>query len=264
MKLNLSKANKLNSNKETKLKKRKEPKEPGLKKQKEPRKGKRRFFLFLIILLALAIFAAIGIKMFVLKGSDAKNLGSIRGEQQKESGKASEKHKKTTALDSSLENHLATDFIKTLNSQQYLIKYKTTTVYNGQSYEVETTYAVSGSGIVLSSGDRSTIVRDGKAYMLNHTDKTILSWDIKQSAGVPKRLDTDGLVYSGSSQENGLVCEEYKTAAEYLRLYFRNKDLVKMVTAMNGRDTVMDISEISKKVPADMFDIPPGYQASEL
>lgn len=285
MKLNLSKETKLNNNKETKVKKQKEPKEPKLKKQKEPKKKKqkapktgdgkpaklkiekkRRFVLFLVILLALVILTGMGVQRFVLKDktSDSKTSGNVHSEQQKEEGKENGKKAKQPALDSSLKNHLATDFIKTLNSQQYLIKYKTTTVYDDQSFEVETTYAVSGSSIALNSGDRSTIVKDGKTYMLNHTEKTILSWDIKQSAGTPKRLDTDGLVYSGSGQENSLVCEEYKTASTYFKLYFKDKVLVKMVTVMNGMDTVMDISEIDKKVPADMFAIPQGYQLSEL
>lgn len=281
MKLNLSKETKLNKNKETKLKKQKEPKAPKPKKQKEPKKKnqkasetgggepanpklkkKRRLLLFLAILLALVILTGMGVQKFILKDktSAEKTSGGVHSEQQKEKGKKA----KQPDLDPSLENHLATDLIKTLNSQQYLIKYKTTTVYDNQSFEMETTYAVSGSNIALSSGDRSTIVKDGKTYVLNHTDKTILSWDIKQSAGTPKRLDTDGLVYSGSSQKNGLSCEEYKTASTYFKLYFKDKVLVKMVTVMNGMDTVMDISEISKKVPADMFVIPQGYQLSEL
>jgi hypothetical protein len=197
------------------------------------------------------------------KTSDSKTSQTAHSEQQKETEKDKAKKSKPAALDPSIENHLATDFIKTLNSQKYLIKYKTTTVYNNQSFEVETTYAVSGSSIALNSADRSTIVKAGKVSVLNHTDKTILSWDIGHSTD-PKRLDTDGLVYSGTSQESGLVCEEYKTASTYFKLYFKDKVLVKMVTVMNGMDTVMSISEVNKKVPADMFDIPQGYQLSEL
>ena len=281
MKLKLSKTPKsedatTKTKKESRSKKKPKPKkEPRSKKdprpkkesksKKEPRR-KNKLLLLLVMLILLIILAGIGVQRFVLKdkASDSKPAQKSQSEQQRDAGKAGKKESKPAPLDPSVENHLGTDFLKTLNSQHYLIRYKTTTIYNGQSFEMETAYAVSGSSIALSSADRSTIVKDGKVYMLNHTEKTILSWAVGHSDGDPKRLDLNGLVYSGTSRENGLTCESYQTASSYLKLYFKDQTLVKMITVMNGMDTVMDISQVEKKAPLEMFDIPQGYQLSEL
>lgn len=235
-------------------------------KIKAPKLGfkKIRSLVLIIILLVLIVFAASTIYkvFFKEKAPDTKTSENVQTEQNTETKPKTETEKTSNA--ENFKNYLAWDFIKTLESGKYVIKYKTTTVYENQSFEVETTYAVSGSSIALSSNDRATIVKDGKAYMMNQTDKTMLSWDIDPSSDDLERIDTEGLVYAGSSEENGLVCEEYKTASTYLKLYFKDTVLVKMVTVINGLDTVMDIVEVSKEVPENMFTVPQGYQTTEL
>lgn len=163
-----------------------------------------------------------------------------------------------------LENHLGSDFIKTLKSGNYLIKYRTTTVYDGKSFEVETTYAVSGDSIAMISQDRATIVKDNKVYMLNHADKTMISWDIDHTSNNLKRIDTEGLAYLGSSKEGNLICEEYSTSLINFKLYFDGTDLVKMSPDMNRQDIVMDIIEVSAEVPESMFQVPTGYNSTNL
>lgn len=162
-----------------------------------------------------------------------------------------------------MKDRLAYDFISTLKGDAYLIRYKTTTVYQGTSYEVETTYAVSGDSTALASTDRATIVKGNKVYMLNHTDKTIISWNVGQSDNL-KRIETEGLAYVGSSKEGGLLCEEYAAAQTEIKISFSGNDLKKVATRINRQAIVMDIIEVSKEVPDDLFVVPNDYRITDL
>lgn len=214
------------------------------------------FLLLIVIAAALVVF--VGTK----EDSDKKP-----SEEKTEFVQKDEEEEKAETEDSNtgnLENHLGSDFIKTLKSRNYLIKYRTTTVYDGKSFEVETTYAVSGDNIAMISEDRATIVKDNKVYMLDHTNKTILSWAVDHTSDNLKRIDTEGLVFLGSSEEGGLVCEEYATALTHFKLYFSGYDLVKMTAEINRQDIVMDIIEVSEEAPESMFQVPTGYHSTSL
>jgi len=219
--------------------------------------------VLLVVLLVLAGLAGFGyIKGFLngfLKGSETEGKKAETVQDAQNDGK----EKAGVADLQSLKGNLGYGFIKTLRSDQYMIKYRTTTEYEGKSYEVETTYAVSGGSISLVAGDRATIVRDGKVYMLNHTDRSILSWDVA-SADHPKRIDTERIEFVGSREEGGLICEEYKTASSGMKLYFDGKSLVRMETSINKIDTNMNILEVSKKVPDSLFVVPADYRTTEI
>jgi hypothetical protein len=79
-----------------------------------------------------------------------------------------------------------------------------------------------------------------------------------------KRIDTDGLAYVGSSDTDGLVCEEYATATTQLKLYFKDGKLFRIATAINKMNVVMDAIEVSKKVPDSLFQVPPDYSTTEI
>jgi hypothetical protein len=221
---------------------------------------KRDLLILLIVLLILLAVAggAISRGVFKEKAPEGKKIESVQKDQSKENEKTE------ASIPGDLENHLASDFIKTLKSGKYLIRYKTTTVYEGKSFEVETTYAVSGDSIAMVSADRATIVKDNKVYMLNHTDKTILSWAVDPASENLKRIDTDGIAYQGNSKEGNLVCEEYTTALTHLKLYFSGKELVRMATIINGLDVVMDIAEVSNEVPESLFEVPSEYRTTNI
>lgn len=215
----------------------------------------------LLILAAVLILAAGGgfaAKMFFFDKAPEKNHAKANTE---DSGENEEKAEEPDI--SFPEGHLASDFIRTLNSEQYLIRYRTTTVYEGSAYEVETNYAVSGNMIAMASTDRATIVRDGKVYMVNHLEQSMISWKITETEHL-KRIDTEGLAYLGTHNEEGLVCEEYTTPKTGLKLYFSGNDLVKMATVINDQNVVMDIIEISEEVPENLFEIPSAYRNTEI
>ncbi|HYE67529.1 MAG TPA: hypothetical protein VEA58_02900 [Anaerovoracaceae bacterium] len=218
---------------------------------------------FIVIFLILILAAA----MLIIFWGSKEASGEKSSEEKKTEfvQKDEEENAETEDSDSgNLENHLGSDFIKTLKSGNYLIKYRTTTVYDGKSFEVETTYAVSGDSIAMISQDRATIVKDNKVYMLNHADKTMISWNVDHTSDNLKRIDTEGLVYLGSSQEGNLLCEEYATELTNIKLYFDGEALVKMSPDMNRQDIIMDIVEVSEEVPETMFQVPTGYRATNL
>lgn len=223
---------------------------------------KRTLLILIAALLVLVALAGVGISKGLLKGP-VMEAGAKKTEAVQEKQSGGETGKADDADLQKIKGRLAYDFIRTLRSDRYMIKYKTTTVYEGKSYEVETAYAVSGSSISLSSGSRATVVRDGKVYMLNHADKTALSWDVADSDDL-KRIDTEGIAFVGSREESGLVCEEYQTAASGIKLYFDGKNPVRMETTINKIDTVMDITGVSKEVPESLFAVPADYDTTNI
>lgn len=219
----------------------------------------KKVLVFVIALLVLVLLAGSGIAGDIWKDKLPKEKKAEPVHEE-----PSEENEKTEAsVPEDMKNRLAADFISTLTAEEYLIRYKTTTVYQGQSYEVETTYAVSGHSIALASTDRATVVKDNRVYMLNHADKSMISWNVTESDYL-ERIETEGLVYQGSSNTGGLVCEEYKTAETQLKIYFEGKELKKVATSINDQDVMMDIIEVSKKVPESLFAVPQDYRNTNL
>jgi hypothetical protein len=223
---------------------------------------KKRKLLFLLVLIFLFLLLAGSGITEVLKDKIPGGEKTEAAEQGEETDKAEGAGDIDGA--GNLEGHLASDFIQVLKSGEYAIRYKTTAVYEGQSYEVETTYAVSGGSIAMASGDRATVVREDKVYLLNHTDQSIISWDVNHAKGSPKRIDTEGVSYLGSREESGLVCEEYETPASHYQIYFKGSELMKMEARIDGEDMVMNILEVKKKAPGSLFEVPPDYRMTNL
>ncbi len=237
----------------------KDPAAPGKRKKFPAISGKRIIILAFLLILALAAAFLTG---FIgqqgtsgEKAPEGKETEASQREQNKEETNASDLGE--------LENHLASGFIKILRSEEYLIRYRTTTIYNGEAFEVETTYAVSGDSTALISGDRATVVRDNKVYMLNHADKSMISWEVDRADSL-KRIDTEELVYMGSREEGGLICEEYDSPTTRIMFYFKAKELVKMATRINKQDVVMDIVEVSEEVPGNLFTVPSDYRNTSI
>ncbi len=240
----------------------------GKKSSAAVKKEKKPSFLFSRKMKLLALFVVLALAAAVLTGFvDVREVIGEKFHEGKETADVSGEEIKAEKADASdlgeLENHKASDFIRVLRGDKYLIRYRTTTVYKGESFEAETTYAVSGNNTAMVSGDRATIVREGRVHMLNHADRSMLSWNATGDEGL-KRLNTEGLAYLDSRRENGLACEEYTTETTYFRFYFKEDQLVRLVTRINGLDTVMDMIEVSKEVPESLFAVPPDYRNMEL
>ncbi len=162
-------------------------------------------------------------------------------------------------------------YVDMMKNKEYMMVYKATVDFEGQSMEVEATVAVKGEDSAMTSKgqgfETSMIFKDNKVYMIDHAGKTVTSWS--DSGGYTDEMETgsfeaDDMTYLGNGKEDGLVYEEYSTAGGNVKYYFDGKDLVRIATVIEGQKMVMDIIEMSNRVPADMLEIPAGYQLIEM
>lgn len=169
---------------------------------------------------------------------------------------------------------LSAAYVDIMKGDKYLMKYKATLDMDGQPMEVEATIAVSGDATAMQSTgngfETSMITKDGKIYMIDHANKMVTSMaepTQDQEAAAQQEAETigmEGLKYIGTGEEDGLVYEEYSTTDGTLKYYFDGKELKRISATIGGVETVMDILELSDKVPADMFEVPADYQMVEM
>lgn len=162
---------------------------------------------------------------------------------------------------------LSSAYVDMMKDNEYLMKYKFTMDYGGQSMEVEATLAKKGDDMAVTSDmlgtDSTTIMKEDKIYLVDHNSKTVtVMAQTKEAAASMETgsVDMEGVTYLGTGKEDGLVYEEYSTAGSNVKYYFDGKDLVKMAVTVNGQTMMMEILEMGKDVPDSMFEIPAGYQ----
>ncbi len=168
---------------------------------------------------------------------------------------------------------LSSAYVDMMKNNEYFMKYKANVDYDGQAMEMEVSIASKGDDVAIISDaegiENNMIIKDDKIYMVDHTGKTVTTWaqtpeedDASIDVG---NIDTEGITYVGQGTEDGLVFEEYTTLDSTMKYYFDGKDLVRISITIAGSDTmIMDILEMSKNVPASMFEIPAGYQVIEF
>lgn len=222
---------------------------------------KRIGYVLLILILAFAV-ALTGCGGSE-SGSDADSQDNAQNEQNEETAAADE------AGVEGLGDRLSAAYVDMMKNNEYLMTYKATLDLEGQPTEIEATIAVKGEDSAMiskSQGFESTVIMKGdKTYMVDHASKTVTSWaQTDMSEMETGAVETDGITYIGSGEEDGLVYEEYSTADGTLKYYFDGKDLVKISAMIEGQETVMEIIEMSNKVPADLLEIPAGYQKIEM
>lgn len=162
---------------------------------------------------------------------------------------------------------LSAAYVDIMKGEEYLMKYKVSMEVNGQTVNMEATMAVSGDKTALISStngmESDMIEKDGKVYMIDHASKTVTEWEqtaeMKAQAEAEK-VDMNGLSYVGTGKEDGLIYEEYTTELGTLKYYFDGEKLVKIKMSGDEAETVMEIEELTKDVPPDMFELPAGYQ----
>lgn len=71
---------------------------------------------------------------------------------------------------------------------------------------------------------------------------------------------------SGTGELFGTPCpyEEYGTDAGDVRFFFDGNKLVGFESSAQGVTVQMEILEMSKNIPAGMFDVPDGYEVTEF
>ncbi len=157
---------------------------------------------------------------------------------------------------------LSAAYVDMMKENKYLMSYKATMEYEGQSTVMEATVAVVGDDMSMTSRgegfESSMIIKGDKIYMIDHASKTVTSFT--QSQDMADQMDTgaidvEGINYLGSGKEGGLVFEEYATLNGSMKYYFDGKELVKISVDSDDGTMVMEILEMSDDVPAGMFEI---------
>ncbi|AET70813.1 hypothetical protein Desor_5438 [Desulfosporosinus orientis DSM 765] len=165
---------------------------------------------------------------------------------------------------------LSTVYADMMRNNKYIMKYKMTSKFEGQSMEIEATVAVAGDNSAITSianGMKTTIIsKDDKTYMIDHSQKTILEMPQghAEEDAQNNEIETDGLTYMNSGVEDGLTFEKYSTTDGFLKYYFDGKKLVKIAFESQGQTMVMNIIEISNTVPDIMFELPANYEKTSL
>lgn len=226
----------------------------------------KKILAILLILVLISVAALTG-----CGGSDSASGGDQPESAQSESGDAAEDSGAEPAGADGLGNLLSGAYVEMMKKNEYLMTYKATMNFEGQSMDVEATIAVKGEdSAMISKGEgfeTVMIFKDKRVYMIDHASKTVTSW---AEAGAymgdmeTGTFETDGMAYLGSGREEGFVYEEYSTEGGNVKYYFDGKDLVRIRTKIEGQEMTMDIIEMSNKVPAGMFEIPAGYQLIEM
>jgi len=221
---------------------------------------KKVLSVILILLLASAMLAGCGGSSDSAESSADNNQQESAQNQQQESAPAD-------ADIGEMGDLLSAAYVDMMKNDEYLMRYKATMDFEGQTAEVEATIAVSGDdSAIQSSGngfESSMIIKGDKVYMIDHASKTVTSWAQTQQDQT-EAFDANDMTYVGTGKEDGLVYEEYQTGDGNVKYYFDGKDLVRISTTMEGQTVVMDILEMSNSVPASMFEIPAGYQLMEM
>lgn len=182
-----------------------------------------------------------------------------------------EQSEKTSGTAEGMGDLLSAAYVDIMKDNEYLMSYKATMEYEGQTTVMEATIAAVGDDMaVISSGDgfeSNMVIKDDKIYMIDHAGKTITSFaQTEEKVGQMDTgtFDAAGINYIGSGKEDGLVFEEYAIPDGSVKYYFDGKELVKMAMITDSGTMMMDNIELSDDVPASMFDIPAGYQQIEM
>lgn len=229
----------------------------------------KKFFaplLILVLVLSPMLFTGCG-------GSDSASDTDQPQSEQSESavGAAEEEAADTENVNTDgMGDLLSGAYVDIMKNDEYLMKYKFTMDYGGQSMEVEATLAKKGDNMAMISDmlgtDSTTIIKDDKVYMVDHNSKTVTAMaQVDDNATMESgSIDMEGITYLGNGKEDGLAYEEYSTAGGNVKYYFNGKTLEKMAVTVEGQTMVMEILELSKEVPDSMFEIPAGYQVVEM
>lgn len=114
----------------------------------------------------------------------------------------------------------------------------------------------------------AVIARDDKIYMIDHKGETIhtFSSSIQEEENPPviaeEPVETEGLRYVGSGEEEGLTFEEYELEDTTTRFYFEGNELKKITTETPEMRADIDVLEFHEDPPQEMFELPTDYEVS--
>jgi len=155
-------------------------------------------------------------------------------------------------------------FFNMFNNGTYHMKAKMDTASGVMEMEIYTKNGMSASLINAEGESIRVIVKDNKSYMIVDSEKMIMVSDVTEdeSSGV---LNTAGMNYIGSGEAmfggKNRYYEEYAgDDGEKIQFFLDGNTLVGIRSLNAGETGDMEILELNKNVPDNVFDIPSDYQ----
>ncbi len=179
----------------------------------------------------------------------------------------------TAAGTEGMGDRLSKAYTDIFQGDRYFMKYRTIMDMDGEDVEAQIEMAVDGDMMAMKTllpGVESHMInKDEKMYMVDHNTKTVMVMNI---ASAPDMEDPDqytaGISYIGDGTGDflgrSLPFEEYAVETGTIKYFFDGKALAGMIFHTQAGDQVMEILEISDKVPEEMFDIPENYPQTTI
>ncbi len=160
--------------------------------------------------------------------------------------------------------------IEMMKGKHYTMKMNTVVTMEGKQFEVQTTTVVNGNeSATTMKADKlymTTILKDGKAYIIMHDQKMILVAPIPEPEELEiglEEIDFSKIEYIGKGKGmflgNERNYEEYKVDLGIVRYYFDGKELDGMEIIADEGSTIMDVEFYSEDVDLSVFELPKGY-----
>lgn len=233
----------------------------------------------LMILLSLILALSLGLSACGAKDDDSAKDADKDKAPVSDNLEAEEEEEAATPSSDPLEGRLAKFFVETMASEKYSMKYRySMDMGGGQMSDIVIELAVKPDAQAFVSdiaGQKSqTLLKDGKIYIIDHANKTILAMKDVSGEAVdadnlsPADFDTSGLTYVGDGKEDffGVMrdYEEYKLEEESIRYYFDGEKLVGMAINVEGQSIQWLIEKFEKTVDESLFELPTGYEVHEM
>lgn len=233
---------------------------------------KRRIAL-IGMLTAIAVFSA-------ACGQDGgaasdESSGIVTSSHSEEAESSSEIESEATAeTDTSISStHLADPYFAIFASKQYVAQYHFQEFTGNQLEDRSMTVAVAGADKAIrisgENTDTTYLTLDGKAYMVDHLNRTIAR---NESADPSEEAEDDAIIeappfkdigstYVGSWEDQGLIYEEYYSENGDRMFYYFEGDTLKRIRSTSGENEFnIDVIEISETAEPELIGLPEDYE----
>jgi PBP1b-binding outer membrane lipoprotein LpoB len=204
--------------------------------------------------------------LLILSGCSSAQENSLQQETQRSSAPASSVE---PAMPSETSGSPPEDYQDIFNGGSYLLHYKGTVTFMGQTIESDVTFATDGGNTsvvnVLNGMTAHILVKDGVTYQIDDGAKTY--YPIAETDATENVLNISGKKRVGEGTGNmdskELTYEEYQFEDEKTRFYFNDKKLHAVSTKTPDSESLMIVLELTDQVPASALSIPADTEITD-
>jgi hypothetical protein len=216
-----------------------------------------------LILTILVIFTACGNKPAV--NAPITSEQQVENNISNEEKNTEEKNSTPKAPNGPEESLLSETYLNIIKTNKYYMKYRM--IMEGQETILE--MAIDGDNMAIKSTasgvESDMVIKDGKTYVINHAEGTILVLPNEHSDTTIQEpiVAYDNLPISSEGTGNflgrTLKYEEYDYNGEKIKYYFENEKIVGIESSDDSGKYYIEVLELTKNIPKGMFDLPSDY-----